>query len=120
MFCIDIIQNDTPTSQAAETGINQPHIVAFSHDDYDQYFIAVEQKLYMECAVLAMAILLVLGAHYIFNLSYHSRVQDLMRFIQGKISEIPSDNKGRFPVAASHISGLVIAYNSLKIIIMVL
>ena len=42
------------------------HIVAFSHDDYHQYFIAVEQKLYMECADLAMAIFLVLGAHYIF------------------------------------------------------
>ena len=93
--------------------------MAFSHDDYDQFFVAVKQKLYMECADLAMVIYLVLGAHYIFNLSYHSWVYDLMRFIQERIADIPSDDKGkksRSPVATSHINGLVVAYDSLKII----
>ena len=114
-----IIQNSTPPSQAAEHGNNQPHIVAFTHDDYDQYFIAVEQKLYMECVDLTMAIFLMLGAHYIFNLSYHSRVFDLMKFIQEKIAEINSDGKGKkskSAVAASHISGLVAAHNALKLV----
>ena len=111
------IQNDTPPSQAAEVGNSQPHIVIFNHDEYNQFFIAIEQKLYMECADLAMAIYLMLGAHYVFNLSYHPRIYDLLKFIQEKVADIPSDEKGKkskSPLAASHISGILSTYHSLK------
>lgn len=56
-------------------------------------------------------------SHYIFNLSYHPQIYDLLRFIQEKIANIPSDDKGKkmkSPLAASHINGIVSQYNSLK------
>ena len=113
-----LIQNDTPPSQAAEVGNNsQPHIVIFNHDEYDQFFIAIEQKLYMECADLPMAVYLMLGAHYVFNLSYHPWIYDFLRFIQERIADIASDEKrkrSKSPLAASHISGILSTYNSIK------
>jgi len=116
IFTFDI-QNDTPPSQAPEVGNSQPHIVAFNHDEYDQFFITIEQKLYMECTDLTMAVFLQLTSHYIFNLSYHPQVYDLLRFLQERVANIPSDDKGKkikSPVAASHISGLVATYDSIK------
>ena len=49
----------------------------------------------MECTDFAMAMFLMLGSHYIFNLSYHPRIYDLLRFIQEKVAGIPSDDKGK-------------------------
>lgn len=71
----------------------------------------------MECTDFAMAVFLMLGSHYVFNLSYHPRIYDLLRFIQEKIANIPSDDKGKrmkSPLAASHINGIVSQYDSLK------
>lgn len=71
----------------------------------------------MECTDFAMAMFLMLGSHYIFNLSYHPRIYDLLRFIQEKVAGIPSDDKGKkmkSPLAASHINGVVLQYESLK------
>ena len=97
-----LIQNDTPP---AEVGNSQPH----SNIQPDEY-IAIEQKLYMECADLPMAVYLMLGAHYVFNLSYYQWIYDLLRFIQERVADIPSDEKGKrskSPLAASHISGIL-------------
>ena len=46
---------------------------------HDQYFIDTEQKLFMEAKGFATAIFLLIASHYIFNLSYHPKVQDIMR-----------------------------------------
>ena len=53
----NIIQNDTPPSEAPEVGNNQPHLIVFNHDDFDQFFVSIEWKLFMECADLASALL---------------------------------------------------------------
>ena len=37
-----LIQNETPPEQVPESGNFQPHLVVFTHDEYDQYFVAVE------------------------------------------------------------------------------
>ena len=97
-------------------GNNQPHIVVFTHEEYYQYFIAIEQKLCMECADVSMAIFLLLASHYIFNLSYHSKIFEMMRFFQEKVAKILSNDKSKkmkSPLAASHVSGISGIYDTL-------
>ena len=45
----------------------------------------------MECKNIVTTLFLVLAARYIFNLSYHTKVHDLMRFLLKKVAGIPSD-----------------------------
>ena len=35
-----------PTADVPEPSNSQPHLVVINHDEYDQYFVAIEQKLY--------------------------------------------------------------------------
>ena len=56
MLCI-YSRNDTPPSEAPEVGNNQPHLIVFNHDDFHQFFVSIEWKLFMECADLASALL---------------------------------------------------------------
>ena len=54
---------------------------------------------------------------YIFNLSYHAKVHELMRFLQEKVAEIPSDEatkKIKSPVVTSYIQGISSVYKSMK------
>ena len=75
--------------------------VIVSHDEYDQYFISIEQKLSMESTDLATAIFNLLGCHYIFNLSYLTKLTDMMRFIQEKVAQISSTRVVRWKSAVS-------------------
>ena len=58
---------------------NQPHIILFSDEDYEdedrlqQFFVCVEQTLILECSNIVAAIFFCIGAHYIFNLNYHPK-----------------------------------------------
>ena len=91
--------------------------MAFDHDEYMQYFIALEQSLIMECRDIVTALFLLLAAHYIFNLSYHAKVNELMRFLQEKVAGIQSDEaakKIKSPVATSHIQRISSVYDSMK------
>ena len=113
MICI---QDETPAEDAPEPANSQPHIVVVEHDDYNQYFVAVERQLCMESRDVATALFLLLGTHYILNLSYHPKIADFMRFVQEKIARIQSSraSKPRSPVAATHINGLFSEYASFK------
>jgi len=64
--------------------------VVITHDEYEQYFIAIEQKLYFESTDLATAVFFLLGCHYVLNLSYHQKLADLLRFYQEKVAGIAS------------------------------
>lgn len=63
----------------------QPHLVKFQDEDdgegLSQYFIAVEQKLILECSTLIAALFFGMSAHYIFNLEYHSKVKGVWLFL---------------------------------------
>ena len=94
-------------------------------DEYDQYFIAVEQTLMLECRDIATALFLLLASHYVFNLSYHTKCTDFLIFIQEKVAKIPSvtsadsdskhkKRKEKSPVALSHTNGIARSYDSLK------
>lgn len=112
-----IVQNDTPPSQAVEASNSQPHLVVFRHEEYDQYFVAVEQQLCMECTDLSMALFLLLAAHYIFNLSYHTKTTELMKFLQEKVAGIDSATKSvkklKSPVATQHVNAIATEYKTL-------
>ena len=71
------------------TGNSQPQLVIIE-GDYDQYFVAVEQQLLLESRELPTAVFLLLATHYIFNLSYHPKAEDLLHFIQEKMTVISS------------------------------
>lgn len=82
----------TPPAEVPDPQNSQPHIVAIAHDNYYQYYIAIEKGMYMDCTDVVTAVLL-LASHYVFNLSYHPKVHELLRFIQEKVSGIPSTKK---------------------------
>jgi len=72
----------------------------------------------MESADLSMALFLLLAAHYVFNLSYHSKTTDLMKFLQEKVAKINSADKKvkklKSPVATEHINGISREYDQLN------
>ena len=70
----------------------------------------------MECSNVAGALFYLIASHYIFNVSYHSKVYDVLRFIQEKIVNIPSDTSKntKSPVALSYVNGITSVYESLK------
>ena len=110
-------QDGTLPSEAPDPNNTQPHIIAITHDDYNQYFIAVEKGMYMESTDIATAVFLLLGSHYVFNLSYHVKVFEVLRFLQEKVGGIPSDRKMKFTksaVASSHSCGIVAVYEQQK------
>ena len=70
----------------------------------------------MECHDLASVLFLLLGSHYILNLSYHSKLHDTITFFQEKVAKILSTakSKAKSPVAANHINGIYSEYDVLK------
>lgn len=81
-----------------------------------QYFIAVEGELLMESNNMVSAILLCLAAHYICNVSYHSKTGDLWLFVQEKVLNLPSKGgKKRNPTTRCHFNGLSRLYNDAEL-----
>lgn len=66
----------------------------------------------MEAPSLLMALFNFIAAHYIFNLSYHTKINDLAVFVQEKILKIENDGKMKKtpPLVSSHISGIMRMY----------
>ena len=64
--------------------------MVIEQDDYDQYFLAIEQTPMLESRNVATALFLLLATHYVFNLSYHSKSADFLIFVQERIAKIPS------------------------------
>lgn len=85
-------QRGTPPQEAIDSCNNHPHIVKFidvTSDVLPQYFVAIEQQLLIECKSLERAIFIMLAAHYVFNMEYHSMVKDVFYFLQEKVFDFP-------------------------------
>ena len=54
-------------------------------DILPRYHIAVEQVLLVECRSLIHALYCHLAVHYVFNIKYHSRAEDLFHFLFEKV-----------------------------------
>ena len=103
------------TTDIPDPDNSQPHIAVVRHDDYNQYYVAVKRKLLTESTNVATAVFFLLATHYIFNLSYHPKVTEILRFIQEKVAGISSDDKGklaRSPLTTSHINGIVLVHDA--------
>ncbi|XP_019854847.1 PREDICTED: uncharacterized protein LOC109583811 [Amphimedon queenslandica] len=97
----------TDPSAAPDKSNNCPHIVIFEGDELDQYFIAIEQCLILECKDIPTALFLLIASHYVFNISYQPKAQDFFAFIESKLLNISSSTyKSKSPVALSHINGI--------------
>ena len=98
-------------------------MIVFERDEYNQYFISVEQTITLECTDICTVICLLIASHCLFNLSYHSKVGDILTFLQEKVICIPTEivggSKGKTkkkstykegsyaPVSKSHINGIL-------------
>ena len=78
-----------------------------------QYFISVEQKLFMESSNLTTALFNLVASHYIFNLAYHPKANYMLTVLQEKMMGIASDGKKLTkPSSSSHVSGIVRFYKA--------
>ena len=78
-----------------------------------QFFICVEHNLMIECSNIAAAIFFCVAAHYIFNLTYNRKANDVWVFIQEKVLGLPSKaGVRRSPSTISHFSGITRVFNS--------
>ena len=86
------MQRGTSPAQVIDKSNNCPHILRFvtppGADLQDTYFIAVEQKILMECRCAAKALYCLLAAHYVFDISYISSAKDVLFFLQEKVTGI--------------------------------
>ena len=94
---------------------SQPHIEAIEKDEYYQYRISIESHLVLETTEFETALFVLLGSHYVLNLSYHEKAVEFFLFVQEKIAKISSDDKKKkkSSVAVVHVSGLCREYNNL-------
>ena len=63
------------------------------------------------------AVFFLIANHYVFNLSYHPKVCEVLRFIQEKMVNISSDERSKVsksPVASSHVNGITSVFDSLN------
>jgi hypothetical protein len=77
-----------------------------SDDLAAQFFIAIEQQLMMETSNIFAAVFYLMASHYVFNLSYHSKVNYVLLFLQEKVLDLPSSTVKRTPTALTHFSGI--------------
>lgn len=50
--------------------------------------MAIEQQVLIECKSFERAVFILLAAHYVFNMEYHSMVKDILYFLQEKLLEL--------------------------------
>ena len=77
-----------------------------SDDLAAQFFIAIEQQLMMETSNIFAAVFYLMASHYIFNLSYHNKINYVLLFLQEKVLDLPSSTVKRTPTALTHFSGI--------------
>ena len=106
------IQRGTPVVEACDKTNSQPHIVYFCdvNDDSDdlaaQFFIAIEQNLMLESSNIFAAVFYLVASHYVFNLSYHSKVNYVLLFLQEKVLDLPSTSVKRTATSLTHFAGI--------------
>jgi len=65
------------------------------------YNIYIEGEDIIKCPDFISALFIVFSFHYIFNISYHSKLDDLFTFLQERIFEIPGEKKKKSPNLSS-------------------
>ncbi len=68
--------------------------------------MAIEGNLVIECGTLQTAIYVMLAAHYIFDIQYHPRVNDVLLFLQEKVLGLLDSQIKKSSVYLSVLSGI--------------
>ena len=79
-----------------EANNNFPHIVRVideTQDVQDKYFIAVEGTLLLECRDLVNSIFQLLSVHYVFNIQYHPKTENILLFLQEKMLGLSANGR---------------------------
>ena len=87
----------------------QPIIARFTDADADitpQIFIAVEGDLLIECGNLPAAIYAMLAAHYIFDIQYNLKVNDVQLFLQEKVFGLSDPQSKKSSTYLSVVAGI--------------
>ena len=106
---IPYFQRGSPPSDGIDKGTNQPHIVCFVDSDSDiapQIFIAIEGHLVIECENLPSAIYSMVAAHYVFDIQYNPRVNDVQLYLQEQVLGVADPLLKKSALYSSVISGI--------------
>ena len=55
-----------------------------------------------------------MAAQYIFNLSYHPKAEDFWLFLQEKVFDLPSNDRGTMKLSPSTTTGITHVFTTLK------
>ena len=85
---------------------NSPRIVALIGDEAIQYFIVIEQDIYIQVPTFQLALFVVFSSYYIFNLAYPKQMQKVLYFLQDYVLGMPDSSKrpGAYLATASDIN----------------
>lgn len=95
--------------EAIDGETTQPLIVRFTDADKDiapQIFIAVEGDMLIECGNLPTAIYSMLAAHYIFDIQYNPKVNDVQLFLQEKVFRLHDPHAKKSSTFLSVVAGI--------------
>ena len=90
-----LFQNSTSIKECRDTTNSHPYIIRWYNGDRPtaMYKIFVEQEDLAKCYDLTTGFYITFSYHYIFNISYHSRVQDVFLFLQEMVFCMPLQNQ---------------------------
>ncbi len=72
---------------------SSPRIARFqSLDTRADYYVFIEQKVFVKLTSFTMALFIWFCAHYVFNLEYHKFCENAAMFFQEFIFELPEGN----------------------------
>lgn len=95
-YYVVILQNSTSFSEYVDLSNSHPYIVRLYEADESvspSYKIIIEQQVITSTADLTAALYVLFAVHFVFNITYHSKVSDLYLFLQEVVFGMPSEVK---------------------------
>ena len=92
-----------------DTSNNFPHIIRHydpSEEFSDKYFIAVEQAILLECRNLVGALFHLVAVHYVFNIQYNMKAENMLHFLEERILGLKKRQNLRNPKYLSFLSAI--------------
>ena len=85
---------------------NSPRIAALVGEEAVQYFIIIEQAVYIQVPTFQLALFVAFSSYYIFNLAYPKQMQKVLFFLQDYVLGMPDSSRrpGAYLAIASDIS----------------
>lgn len=94
-----------------ESPTSSPRIAALVGDEAVQYFIVVEQDVFIQVPTFQLALFVVFSAYYIFNLAYPKQMEKVLFFLQDYVLGMPDSahRPGAYLATASDLNKFISA-----------